>query len=178
MTYNISDRLDKYTQTSEYKEHEFHFGIYIALTSLAGTIIFIFSNTAIWITPLNMAVASFLILLTGIYKKKDKRTFLLFYTHGTQKKEIVKNLLFGIILLSFELLITKIYYILNIFIQKHFKSDDNVFLWVITTLSSFILYFIFTFFTLIALTMAISFFVKPIALIIVKKTMEYRKKTQ
>ena len=32
MTYNISDRLDKYTQTSEYKEHEFHFGIYIALT--------------------------------------------------------------------------------------------------------------------------------------------------
>lgn len=90
----------------------------------------------------------------------------------------MKNLLFGVILLSSELLITKIYYILNIFIQKHFKGDYNVFLWVITTLSSFILYFIFTFFTLIALTMAISFFVKPIALIIVKKTMEYRKKTQ
>lgn len=125
-----------------------------------------------------MAVASFLILLTGIYKKKDKRTFLLFYTHGTQKKEIVKNLLLGVILLSSELLITKIYHILNIFIQKHFKSDYNVFLWVITTLSSFILYFIFTFLTLIALTMAISFFVKPIALIIVKKTMKYRKITQ
>lgn len=87
MTYNISDRLDKYTQTSEYKEHEFHFGIYIALTSLAGTIIFIFSNTAIWITPLNMAVASFLILLTGIYKKKIKEHFYFFILTVLKKKK-------------------------------------------------------------------------------------------
>ena len=175
MAYNISDRLNKYTQTSEYKEHTFHFGMYLALTSLAGTITFIFSNTAIWITPLNMAVASFLILLTGIYKKKDKRAFLLFYTHGTQKKEIIKSLTFGIILILFVHLTYNFSNLANNWLKNNFVNNDNCIKYALSSFTSFFLYFFTVFITLITLTMAISFFVKPIALIIVKKVMEFRK---
>ena len=71
MIYDISERLKKYTESHDQKENLFHFGMYVALTSLAGTIIYMFSSTAIWITPLNMSVASFLILLMGMYKRKE-----------------------------------------------------------------------------------------------------------
>lgn len=175
MTYNVSDRLNKYTQTSEYKEHTFHFGMYLALTSLAGTITFIFSNTAIWITPLNMAVASFLIFLTGIYKKEDKRTFVLFYTHGTQKKEIIKSLIFGTILI---LLVNKTYkftYIANNWLQNNIINNYNIITHLISSFMSSVMHFFIVFLTLLTLTMGISFFVKPIALFIVKQVMKYRK---
>lgn len=39
MIYDISERLKKYTESHDQKENLFHFGMYVALTSLAGTII-------------------------------------------------------------------------------------------------------------------------------------------
>jgi len=38
MIYDISERLKKYTESHDQKENLFHFGMYVALTSLAGTI--------------------------------------------------------------------------------------------------------------------------------------------
>ncbi|OAO00241.1 hypothetical protein A3836_10015 [Staphylococcus hominis] len=172
MAYDISNRIDKYTQSNEYKENTFHFGIYLVLTSLAGTIVFMFSNTAIWVTPLNMAVASFLILLIGTYKKKDKRDFLVFYLHGTQRLEIIKSIIFGVILFILELSLDKITYSAVQFFRVHLTSGNLRFF---NEILLFIMNFFLTFLTLMTLTAAINFFVKPVALLIVKQVMKHRK---
>lgn len=172
MVYDISERLKQYTEKPEHEEHLFHFGMYVSLTSLAGTIIYLFSNTAIWITPLNMSVASFLILLMGMYKRKDKRAFLLFYIHGTQKKEIGKNLIFGIIFLLTGFAIFKLFKWLNF--SHKINYSINI-LTVFKSLFYFLLEFLFIMSTMLFLTIAMSFILKPIALLIVKRVMDIRK---
>ncbi|MBN6837000.1 hypothetical protein [Staphylococcus epidermidis] len=170
MVYDISERLKKYAESHDQKENLFHFGMYVALTSLAGTIIYMFSSTAIWITPLNMSVASFLILLMGMYKRKDKRAFLLFYMYGTQKKEISKSLIFGIIFLLVGFAIFKL--------LKWFNFSHKVNYSILALFKSsfhFLLEFLFTMSTMFFLTIAISLILKPIALLIVKRVMDVRK---
>ena len=170
MISDISERLKKYTESHDQKENLFHFGMYVALTSLAGTIIYMFSSTAIWITPLNMSVASFLILLMGMYKRKDKRAFLLFYMYGTQKKEIIKSLTCGII----SLLVGFATFNLLKWFNLSYKINYNI-LSIFKNSFHFLLEFLFTMWTMFFLTIAMGLILKPIALLIVKRVMDVRK---